>query len=205
MPSPRPSLREAPAEANRERFHAADLTAWRTWLEMHHATERVVWLLFDKGNRSGCIAYDDALDEALCWGWIDSIVRRIDDATYARKFTRRTNSAKWSHVNIVRLKRLLEAGRVQAAGRAAISEEVMRKVLGETPIEAPAKRTPVPAELTRALAANAKAKAFFDSLAPSYRRNYIGWVADGKQAQTRERRAQEAARLLAQGQKGLLK
>jgi uncharacterized protein YdeI (YjbR/CyaY-like superfamily) len=188
-------------------FHAPDLPTWRRWLEAHHASDRIVWLIFDKRATGGrCISYGDALDEALCWGWIDSIVRRIDDVSYARKFTRRTSASKWSSTNIGRMKRLLAEGRVQPAGRAAVSEHVMQEILGRGRERKPARMiTSAPEELERALARNPRARTFFESLAPSYRRNYVRWVAEAKQAKTRERRAREAARLLAEGRKVLLK
>ncbi len=188
-------------------FHAADLDGWRVWLETYHSTERVVWLLFYKKGETEkrCITYDDALDEALCWGWIDSLVRRIDDVTYARKFTRRTNTSKWSVVNIHRMKRLLAEKRVRPAGLKAISEQVLRMMLSSREKKPNKTQWMVPVELERALKTTPQAKMFFESLAPSYKRNYVAWVSTAKQAETRQRRAHEAARLLSKGQKVLLK
>ncbi|MBN2494530.1 MAG: YdeI/OmpD-associated family protein [Deltaproteobacteria bacterium] len=188
-------------------FHATDLASWRRWLRARHASERVIWLVFDKrdtGKR--CLSYGDALDEALCWGWIDGIVRRIDDRTYARKFTPRRDPSKWSAVNIERMRRLLAEGRVQPAGRAVVSQRVMGEVLQGSPARKRDRAPlPVPPELERALDGCQRARAFFDSLAPSYRRNYVRWVAEAKRAETRERRVSEAVRLLASGEKVLLK
>jgi uncharacterized protein YdeI (YjbR/CyaY-like superfamily) len=188
-------------------FYAPDLTTWRRWLKAHHSTERVVWLVFRKSkSKVKCISYDDALDEALCWGWIDSIVRRIDDNTYARKFTRRINAAKWSAVNLNRLKRLQDDKRVQPAGREAVSDENMQQVLGLGPKERSASPAlSVPKELDQALEASSQARSFFETLAPSYRRNYVGWVSAAKQTETRKRRAQEVVSLLSAGQKAVLK
>jgi uncharacterized protein YdeI (YjbR/CyaY-like superfamily) len=131
-------------------LHASGLVAWRRWLRAHHASERVIWLVFNKQTTSRLsLFYDDALDEALCWGWIDSIVRRIDDLTYARRFTRRTNTSKWSEVNIKRMRRLLAEGRVHPAGRAVVSEQVMRKMLQAAPERIRGETSlPVPPELT---------------------------------------------------------
>ena len=188
-------------------FYAPDLATWRRWLEDHHASERVVWLVFHKkASRRKSVTYGDALDEALCWGWIDSLVRRIDEHTYARKFTPRTNTAKWSAINIARLKRLLAEHRVQPAGRAAVSDEILRETRRSAPQRSPGTATVSAApELERALKANRQARSFFEALPPSHKRNYIGWVSDAKRPETRERRAREAVRLLLEGQKVLSK
>ncbi|MFH0902087.1 MAG: YdeI/OmpD-associated family protein, partial [Pseudomonadota bacterium] len=210
--APSPRLAKVGQSATSEPSLQADsLGSWRRWLKAHHASERIVWLVFAKGAAGkGCLSYDDALDEALCWGWIDSIVRRIDDLSYARKFTPRTNPAKWSSANIDRMRRLLAEGRVQHAGRAVVSEQVMQQML----CVAATRRAPamtslaMPAmslELRRALDDNPQAKTFFESFAPSYRRNYLRWVAEAKRPETRERRANEAVRLLAKGEKSFLK
>ena len=183
-----------------------DLAAWRRWLRAHHDDERVIWLVFaKKAPTVPCVSYDDALDEALCWGWIDSIVRGMDETTYARKFTRRTDPDRWSAANIARLRRLLASGRMQPSGRAAVSAAALRRAASALPAERRSKDAPpIPAELFRALDESPVAKAFFAALAPSYRRNYVRWVSSAKQPATRERRATEAAQRLAQGEKTLL-
>src|SRR5262245_1894776 len=108
-----------------ETFKARSLREWRTWLKSHHASERVVWLMFPKAKLVPTVTYGEALDEALCWGWIDSLIKRLDDAWYARKFTPRTNPAKWSAVNIGRMRSLLESGRVRPSGLAVIAPKVL--------------------------------------------------------------------------------
>lgn len=192
------------------RLLARDLAAWRQWLRVNHARQKIVWLVFFKGKASaGGVSYDDALDEALCWGWIDSLVKRLDEASYARKFTRRVDADKWSAVNIERLRRLLPEDRLQLAGRAVISTQVLEQASAKAPLAKaapPPRVTPeVPEELTAALAQASAAATFFAALAPSHRRAYVLWVGSAKQEATRQRRAQQAVRLLAQGQKTLLK
>lgn len=190
------------------------LTEWRKWLRSHHAKRDVVWLVFYKKHTGKpSIEYGDALDEALCWGWIDSLVRRMDDERFARKFTPRKDPEKWSDVNVRHLQRLFAAGRMKPAGEAMISKAVMRRVAKGAPSRKPAvtkkgtaKRAPakpisVPPELQAALAKSRKARKSFEDLAPSHRRNYALWVGSAKRAETRGRRAEEAVTLLARGEK----
>lgn len=195
---------------------ARNLSAWRRWLRVHHDEDHVVWLVFLKGDeKDDGVSYGDALDEALCWGWIDSMVRRIDDRRYARKFTPRVDPEKWSDPNILRLRRLLAGDRMQPSGMALISKSVLQKVKASSAARKNTDGHPVrkktnarialPEELERALAENANARRFFETLAPSYRKNYVGWVAAAKQGATRARRASEAVHRLANGEKTLLK
>jgi uncharacterized protein YdeI (YjbR/CyaY-like superfamily) len=97
----------------------ANLNEWHDWLDHHHASEQQVWLVFYKGlDHLRTLSYDDALDEALCYGWIDSLIQRIDDERYARLFTRRVNAKQWSKINRERVRRLARDGRMTQAGLA---------------------------------------------------------------------------------------
>ena len=183
-------------------FYASGPALWRAWLRANHGSAREVWLVFYKKHtgRPG-VTYDQSVEEALCWGWIDSIIRRLDDDRCARKFTPRTNAARWSASNILRARAMILAGRMRQPGLAVISPDVLKMIdSGKKPEQRP-KNLPVPAELAAVLAANPSAGKFFDSLPPSHRRNYIGWIAAGKRAETRAKRAAEAAVLLARGQR----
>src|ERR671918_650136 len=101
-------------------FDARTLRQWRTWLEKHHRSESEVWLVFHKQHTGvSCVSYKDALDEALCFGWIDSLIKRIDDDRYARKFTPRQPTSKWSDINRKRWEELKAAGLLTSAGLAA--------------------------------------------------------------------------------------
>src|SRR5256885_14789235 len=94
---------------------------WRAWLEKNHETEKEVWLIYYKKHTNRPrIPYDDAVEEALCFGWIDSIVQKIDDERYAQKFTPRKSSSKWSESNKRRVRKLLQEGRMTQAGLAKI-------------------------------------------------------------------------------------
>ena len=139
-------------------------------------------------------AYDDAVGEALCFGWIDSLVSRLDDARYARKFTPRKPSSRWSTANRKRYAQLRASGRLMPAGfkRAPTDRS------GDTPRPSLVK---TPQYIVQALRSDPAAWNYFEKLAPSYRRMYVGWIDSAKQEQTKMRRLQEAIHLLAAGKK----
>ncbi len=175
--------------------------AWRRWLKAHHAREREIRLVFYKvGSPRRTFVYAEALDEALCWGWIDSLVRRLDDERYAQKFTPRSNPRRWSPANLQRMRELIAEGAVEPPGMAAIAPEVLAAIQDGKPIPRRAAPT-MPAELEALMAANAKARTFFETLPPSAQRGFMGWVGQAKQPQTRQRRAKEAVGLLAAGKR----
>src|SRR5215813_3566519 len=103
-------------------YRAKDRAAWRAWLAKNHDTIKVVWVLYPKkhtGER--CMSYEDSVEEALCYGWIDSIIKRINDETYARKFTPRTDTANWSELNKRRVEKCIREGRMTDIGLAKIN------------------------------------------------------------------------------------
>jgi uncharacterized protein YdeI (YjbR/CyaY-like superfamily) len=173
-----------------------NLEEWRRWLAEHHDSESEVWLVFHKlhtGQPS--ITYGDALDEALCFGWIDSLVKRLDDERYARKFTPRKPESKWSTINRKRYAQLEAEGRLMPAG--------LRRPPTERSWDVP-QRLPwqeIPPYIQEAFERHPAARKYFESLAPSYRRKYIGWIDSAKQQETKLRRLQEAIGLLAAGKK----
>jgi uncharacterized protein YdeI (YjbR/CyaY-like superfamily) len=173
------------------------LEEWRDWLEGHHASESEVWLVFHKQETGkASIAYTDALDEALCFGWVDSLVKRLDERRYARKFTPRRADSRWSAINRKRYAELKASGRLKPAGirRAPTGR-------GDAPrpdrLEMPAR---LPPYMERALKAHPRARHHFEKLSPSHRRKYFAWIDSAKREETKLRRLQEAIRLLEQGQ-----
>lgn len=172
---------------------------WRTWLAAHHETEREVWLIYcRKHSGKPRIPYDDAVEEALCFGWIDSIVQRIDDERFAQKFTPRKNTKRWSPSNLERVRRLIRNGLMTDAGLEKIDPSVTRQ---PPPARADEDENEVPEFVERAFRANARAWKNFNGLAPSYRRQYVGWIASAKREQTRVKRLSEAIELLERNQK----
>jgi uncharacterized protein YdeI (YjbR/CyaY-like superfamily) len=179
----------------------ADRKEWRAWLAKNHAKENEVWLIYHK-KRSGNsgIAYVESVEEALCFGWIDSIIQRIDDDVYVRKFTPRKKSSRWSALNKQRVAGLIKDGKMTKAGLSAINYESPEDDYGRTLERAQQNLVPPPF-LEQALKKNIKAWKYFQSLAPSHRRNYIRWISDAKTNETRTRRLKEAVGLLAENKK----
>jgi uncharacterized protein YdeI (YjbR/CyaY-like superfamily) len=173
--------------------------AWRGWLARHHATTTEVWLRYAKRHTGEPrVEYDAAVEEAICFGWIDGLVRSVDERYYAQRFTPRRAGSRWSAINRSRYARLLREGRLTEAGLAkAPPSEIDQPV---TPPEPHAEPVILP-EFRRALRASPKAWRTFESLAPSYRRFYLGWIAAAKREVTRTRRITEAISLLAEGKK----
>jgi uncharacterized protein YdeI (YjbR/CyaY-like superfamily) len=168
---------------------------WRKWLAEHHGSVSEVWLVFYK-RRTGhsCLSYDDAVEEALCYGWVDSIVKRLDDSRYARKFTPRRADSKWSSANRRRYASLAARGSLAEAGlnRAPTDRS------GDAPRSSP---TDLPPYIAVALRAHPRAWECFQKLASSHRRVYVGWIDSARREETRLRRLGEAVRRLAAGEK----
>jgi uncharacterized protein YdeI (YjbR/CyaY-like superfamily) len=176
---------------------------WRAWLEQHHQLEQEVWLVFWKAHTGQpCISYEDALDEALCYGWIDSLIQKIDEQRYARKFTPRTNTANWSEVNQRKVARLIRAGRMTQAGLDKLGSLTLSdlEALAARPREPRAAEVSVPDEVQASLQASGLAWQNFCQMMPSQRRIYIGWITSAKRRETFDRRIQEAIARLEQNQ-----
>lgn len=164
---------------------------WRAWLEQHYQSESEVWLIFAKSHTGQpCISYDDSVEEALCFGWIDSIIQKIDEDTYARKYTPRTNTAKWSDLNKRRVAKLIREGRMTEAGLEKIAENAST-FSEEAPAPKP-KELVIPPYIEQVLREHPQAWENFCRMAPSARRIYIGWISDAKRQETIDRRLQEA-------------
>ena len=160
--------------------------AFRAWLETRHASGTEVWLGFYKaasGKRG--ISYKEAVDEALCFGWIDGVRRSLDDASYVQRFTPRAAKSYWSAVNTKRAHELIAEGRMHPAGQAAFD----RRDAGATARYSFERETAElsPADLAR-FKRNAKAWAYYQAEAPWYRRVTVHWVVSAKREETRQRR-----------------
>jgi uncharacterized protein YdeI (YjbR/CyaY-like superfamily) len=177
-----------------DQLYVSTRAEWRAWLKKHHNDCEGVWLIYyKKGSGKERIPYDDAVEEALCFGWIDSLMQRIDDEKYIQKFTPRRNNAKWSAVNVRRMRKLIDGKRMTPAGLAVFDMSLLENEPAPRP-----KELPVPDFLAAALAEHPKALENFNHLAPSYRRNYIGWISDAKREETRQKRIAEAIERLEQ-------
>ncbi|HWM92679.1 MAG TPA: YdeI/OmpD-associated family protein [Thermoanaerobaculia bacterium] len=176
-------------------LHVSTREEWRAWLEEHHATETEVWLVFAK-KHSGKprVSYDAAVEEALCFGWIDSIARTLDDDHSAQKFTPRKDRTNWSSSNLERVERLMAEGKMTKAGIAKMHPD---------PDYRPPERIGAepPPWLEEALRKEPAAWESFQRLAPSHRKNYVRWITEAKKEETRQRRLQEAIRMLERNEK----
>lgn len=171
--------------------------AWRAWLERHHASARVAWLVYFKQHTGRpSIPYEDSVEEALCFGWIDGIIRSLDEERYARRFTPRLPGSRWSASNRRRAYKMIQEERMTPAGMAKF--DVHGKAEGITSRA----KTPAPhPEFVKALKSHPKACENFKHLAPSHRRMYLLWIMDAKKEETRARRIAEAVERLALNQK----
>ena len=167
---------------------------WRAWLEKHHASSPGVWLVFYKAHTGvKSLPYEDTVREALCFGWIDSLVKRLDDDRYALKVTPRQLTSKWSDINRKRWAELKAAGLLTSSGLAAAPTDNSYAPRPVIPV--------LPVYIAKALKAHFKAWECFRELAPTDRRDFVVWIHTAKRPETRERRIREAIRLLAAGKK----
>ena len=181
-------------------YYAANRDEWRAWLEKHYSTETQIWLIYyKKHSGKSRIAYNDAVEEALCFGWIDSTIQRIDDDRYAQKFTPRKSDSKWSALNKRRVAKLIKEGRMTDAGLVKINFSDTKDNYGRT--SRVKKQLKIPQYLKQALMNSRTAWDNFNKLAPSYRRNYILWISTAKKEETRNKRLKEAITLLTQNRK----
>ena len=171
--------------------------AWRAWLEEHHAIAKVAWLLhYKKHTGMPGLALEDAVAEALCFGWIDGVLKPIDAEKYALRYSPRKSGSVWSETNKRRVRKLIKQGRMTEAGLARVREA---KANGEWRAATLREDTSnIPDDLRQALKANPQARRSFDRLAPSHKRQYIYWITSAKTNTTRQRRIQKTVRLVAE-------
>ena len=173
---------------------------WREWLHNNHDKETEVWLIFfKKETGEPSIEYESAVEEALCFGWIDSIIKKIDDEKYARKFTPRKDNSKWSELNKKRVARLIENNRITDIGMAKV-EKAKCNGQWDKP-DRPNIQFNIPKIFQVALDQNRKAKENYEQLAPTYQKQYIGWIVVAKRQETKEKRIKESIELLEKGKK----
>lgn len=174
--------------------HCTTRQEWREWLAQHGAAEPEVWLVFNRaGSGQPILSYEDAVEEGLCFGWIDSIIQRIDEHSYARKFNPRKNWNQWSESNILRMRKLVPAGLVMDWVVAKLPGNVLE---GEIAHRTRPSENEIPEWIRAGLQAHEPAWTNFQNLSPSNRRLYLGWILDARREETRRRRLEEATRRL---------
>jgi uncharacterized protein YdeI (YjbR/CyaY-like superfamily) len=176
---------------------------WRSWLKKNHADAKEIWLIYYKkscGKRS--VTYKEALDEALCYGWIDSVVNRIDAERYMQKWTPRNPGSVWSAANKARIKRLTASGRMAAPGMAKV-EAAKRDGSWErlSDIDRIGRPPEIPEELKKALSENPVVLEKFERLAPSQKKLWAWWIISAKKPETRARRIAETVKGVAAGRR----
>ena len=189
---PQRALR-SPARTDVGRFEPADRAAWRNWLDRNHSASTGVWLIFRKGAARQ-LTYYAAVEEALCFGWIDSTLNPIDASRYMQLFTPRKAKSGWSRINKGRVLKMVAEGLMMPAGRekiAAAKRDGSWKALDAV------ESLKVPADFRAALDANPDASANYDALTASGKKRYLHWINNVKRPETRARRVQDALAKLA--------
>ncbi|HJQ71214.1 MAG TPA: YdeI/OmpD-associated family protein [Blastocatellia bacterium] len=182
-------------------LYVTEREEWRAWLKANHAQVTEIWLIYYKKHTGqSSIPYNVAVEEALCFGWIDSTAKRIDDASFMQRFTPRRDTGNWSEPNKTRARRLIAERRMTEAGLSKISEAVLAE-LARPPAPRVKKRLVVPGYFKKAIAEDPQAWENFNKLAPTYRRHYVEWVAAAKRDETRAKRLRKARELLAKNEK----
>ncbi len=176
------------------RVHFRSRKEWRAWLQAHHAKESEIWLTHYRVSSSQPgVRHQEAVEEALCFGWIDGRLKKIDDERYKLRYSPRRPNSPWSRINREKAEKLIRSGRMTAAGLARIEEAKkagtwQRAYTNRT-------RERMPSDLKAALLENGQAWDNFSRFANTYRNMYIGWVVSAKTRETREKRI---ARVVAQ-------
>lgn len=179
------------------RFEAADRAAWRAWLAEHHASSPGVWVVLrKKAGGDGGLRYVDAVEEALCFGWIDSVINPLDARRTLQLFSPRKPKGTWAKSNKDRVERLTAAGLMAPAGLAVI--DAAKRDGSWSALDA-IDALEVPADLAKALRAIPGARAGFDALAASKKKGMLWWVTTAKRAETRAARVALVARAAALG------
>ncbi len=177
-------------------IHPKTRAAWRAWLEQHHTRSNGVWLVsYKKATGKARFDYDEAVEEALCFGWIDSKPNKLDDERAMLWFAPRKAGTGWSRLNKARAEKMIAAGQMTPAGLAKI--EAARQDGSWGALDA-IEELAIPPDLDRALNANPIAAQYFQAFPRSVKRAILEWITNAKKPETRVKRIEETARLAAQ-------
>jgi uncharacterized protein YdeI (YjbR/CyaY-like superfamily) len=190
-------MSKAPTGANFEMLAMPSRAAWRAWLAENHATSSGVWLIVHKKNSTEPgVGYVDAVEEALCFGWIDSLTQSLDETTYRQVFTPRKPRSVWAKSNKERVERLIAQGQMTPAGLAAIE---VAKANGSWSSYDAVDELAVPDDLAAALSANPTAEQYWQGFSASARKGILYWISTAKRQETRARRIARTVELAEQG------
>jgi uncharacterized protein YdeI (YjbR/CyaY-like superfamily) len=186
--------------AGSEGRHCRNRSEWRKWLQRNHDKKDEIWLVYYKKHTGKpSVTHAEAVEEALCFGWIDSRVNRLDEERYRQKYTPRKSKSVWSKINKDAAERLIREGKMTPAGMEKINEA--KKDGRWAKAYTSRKRMRMPSDLKKALTSNKKAWKNFSNFAKSYQNMYIGWVTSAKMRETREKRIREVVKRSAQNKK----
>ena len=178
------------------RIHMKSRADWRAWLEAHHASHGAIWLVTGKKNTPHYVTYEEIVEEALCYGWIDSTARGLDETRSMLLLAPRKTKSVWSALNKKRIERLEASGLMQPSGRAKI--DAAKKDGSWTALDG-VERLEMPADLARAL--GRKGQATYDGWPPFLRKQSLYWIEAAKRPETRARRIEEVAEAAKQGKR----
>ena len=169
---------------------------WENWLENNFDKQQELWLVYYKKDTGKAgISYENSVRVALCYGWIDGLIKKLDEEKYARRFTPRKNKSIWSDLNKVRVEELIKSGKMKKPGldkvEFAKQNGIWDQMIYPTKID-----LSLPDELKRAFKENKMAADFFESLPKSHKKQYLLWIKTAKRPETRERRINETIKML---------
>lgn len=180
-----------------EQYYAKDRKAWRAWLKKHHNKAPGVWLVYyKKESGKSRVPYADAVEEALCFGWIDSTSRPLDEERYMQLFTPRKPKSVWSGLNKQRVEKLIAGGQMTEAGLEKIA---VAKKNGQWEKTDQVEAFVVPDDLAKELKKNKAAQAYYDTLGKTNKKYILYWLNSAKREETRARRVEEIMASLKQG------
>ena len=182
-----------------ETYYPETKQQWRAWLEENYLQKEAVWLILYKKNvNKPTISWSDAVDEALCFGWIDSVKKKLDEQRSIQFFSKRKPKSTWSKINKEKVQKLMEAGQMTNAGLDCIA---LAKQNGSWEILDSVEQLAIPKDLETELMSKANAMDFFLSLSKSTKKAMLQWLVLAKRPDTRQKRIAEIAKLAAQQQK----
>jgi uncharacterized protein YdeI (YjbR/CyaY-like superfamily) len=174
-----------------EQFYAAGRKEWREWLEKHHRSVQSVWLVqYKKNTDMPTLSWSEAVDEALCFGWIDSTRKTLDSERFIQFFCPRKSGSAWSKINKEKVEHLIAEGMMTAAGLESIATA---KQNGSWSILDDVEDLKIPKDLVAALKKQKKAREYFDALSKSVKKMMLYWIVSAKRPETREKRIAEIA------------
>ncbi|WP_340062963.1 YdeI/OmpD-associated family protein [Ascidiimonas aurantiaca] len=178
---------------NIETFHAKYRNEWRAWLEKNHSTEKSVWLIiYKKESETPSIYYPEAVEEALCFGWIDSKPNKRDEYSYYQFFSKRNPKSNWSQLNKEKVTKLIEQGLMQPAGYEMIK---IAKQNGTWTALDEVENLIIPDDLQELFSNNKKAYENWENFPPSSKRGILEWILNAKKPETRQKRIEETVSL----------